>query len=230
MKKLSVLISGAGIAGPAAAFWLQRAGFDTTVVECWPSLRQGGQAVDFRGPVHREILQRMGIWDAIHEQQTHLGDHVMLDPQGSPCATMPSLMFSGEVEILRGDLSQILYDRTHERTEYIFGDTLVGLEERESGVRARFERSKPRTFDLVIGADGLHSRVRTLTFGDEQQFLRHHGYRVAGFTLPNILGLKRTAQTYSEAGGVRAILEHLGLPTAGVRLAPAREPPQAAGC
>jgi 2-polyprenyl-6-methoxyphenol hydroxylase-like FAD-dependent oxidoreductase len=197
MKTRTVLISGAGIAGPALAYCLSRAGIAATVVEAAPALRRGGQAVDFRGPVHRAVLEKMNVWDAIHERQTHLGEHQMLNAEGAVVAHMPALMFSGDVEILRGDLSQLLYERTVDHADYVFGDSIVGLEQTGDGVRVTFQHGSARTFDLVIGADGLHSRVRALTFGEEAAFLRHHGYAIAGFTMPNVLGLRRTAMTYS---------------------------------
>ncbi len=197
MKELSVLISGAGIAGPALAYWLRRAGMTATVVEVSPHLRPGGHAVDFRGPVHRAVLERMDLWDAIHEHQTHQGEHVMLDSHGKPCARMPPLMLSGDVEILRGDLSVLLYERTRDDTEYLFGDAVSSVTDTGSTVNVRFERGRTRNFDLVIGADGLHSRIRALTLGDDLRLLRQYGYTIAGFTMPNILGLARTGVTYS---------------------------------
>ena len=95
MKNNRVLISGAGIAGPAAAWWLTRRGFECTVVERAPSLRTGGQAVDFRGPVHREVLERMNLWDAIHQQRTPGSDLVLIDRRERHVATLPSVMMSG---------------------------------------------------------------------------------------------------------------------------------------
>src|SRR5690349_1774201 len=90
----SVLIAGAGIAGPALASWLAPAGWRVTVVERAPALRDGGQAVDFRGPVHRAVLERMGLWGPIHDQQTHLGAHDLIDRAGATRATLPALMMS----------------------------------------------------------------------------------------------------------------------------------------
>src|SRR5690348_7742351 len=119
-KPVKALISGAGIAGPALAYWLSRRGIETTVVERAPALRTGGQAVDFRGPIHRAVLERMGIWDAIHAERTRPQKLVLLDPRCSPCATLPEAMMAGDVEILRGDLSRILFERTRSAADYRF--------------------------------------------------------------------------------------------------------------
>lgn len=211
MKTKTVLISGASIAGPALAFWLRRYGFEPTVVERAPALREGGQAVDFRGDAQLSVLHRMGILDAICAKQTNMGEQVFVDGHGKTVVTLPAAFMSGDVEIHRGDLSRILYDATRETTEYRFGDSIVSMVEGEKGVAVEFERGPAGTFDLVVGADGLHSGVRALAFGDESRFIRFLGHYVAGFTLPNFLGLHRKGLIYSEPGR-------------GVSVANAREP------
>ncbi len=195
-----VLISGAGVAGPALAFWLARFGFQPTIVERAPALREGGQAVDFRGPVHRDVLERMDLWEAIHEQRTRPSDFLLLDRTGRAHARLPEVMMSGDVEILRGDLCRILYERTRCHTDYRFGDHIRGLEDRGDAVTVAFESGRTEDFDLVIGADGLHSGVRALAFGDESRYLRHRGYRVASFALENPLPEQIGAACYSEPG------------------------------
>jgi 2-polyprenyl-6-methoxyphenol hydroxylase-like FAD-dependent oxidoreductase len=184
MNKPHVLISGAGIAGPALALCLQRHGYATTVVERAPALREGGQAVDFRGPVHREVLERLDLWQAIHAARTDGSTLSLLDPAGRTFATLPEVMMSGDVEILRGDLARILYERTRQHTEYRFGDRITRLAQHEDGVAVEFARGAPARFDLVVGADGLHSGVRALAFAPEARVLRHHGYRIATFAVP----------------------------------------------
>jgi len=200
MTRQRVLISGAGIAGPALAFWLARSDFDVTVVERAPALREGGQAVDFRGPVHREVLERMGLWDAIHQQRTRPCDVILLARHGRRMITLPAVMMSGDVEIRRGDLTRLLYERTAGSVCYRFGDEITGLAEGNAGVTARFSSGGSQTYDLVVGADGLHSRVRALAFGDESRFLVHHGYRLATFSLPDVLEVRDRAFTYTVPG------------------------------
>ncbi|MER6570186.1 FAD-dependent monooxygenase [Streptomyces sp. NPDC001093] len=200
LQGMTVLISGASVAGPALAHWLSGYGCTVTVVEKAPALRGGGFTVDFRGDAHRTVLQRMGIWEEIHHHQTHMGEQVMLDAAGQEQLTLPPEFMSGEVEIFRGDLSRILYERTRQSVEYVFGDSITSLYDCGDGVWAGFERSAPRRFDLVVGADGLHSNVRRLAFGDESRFLHHLGYYVAGFDAPNHLGLDRSARWFNAPG------------------------------
>jgi len=179
MKSTSVLISGASIAGPALAYWLTRYGFDVTVVEKAPALRPGGQAVDFKGETHRTVLARMGILDDVRRARTDGGDGRVVDAAGRTLAVVPGEFNGGEIEIVRGDLARIVYDRTTATTAYVFDDSITSLTETATGVDVTFLRSAPRTFDLVVGADGLHSNVRRLAFGPESGYVRHLGYYYA---------------------------------------------------
>src|SRR3954452_10142254 len=134
VQNRNILISGASIAGPALAYWLRRHGFNPTVIERAPALREGGYAVDFRGTAHLTVLERMGILDEVRRQQTHMGAMTYVDCAGKHLASLPAAIMSGDVEILRGDLSRVLYDPTRESTEYIFGDSITSLTETASGV------------------------------------------------------------------------------------------------
>ncbi|MFG2502684.1 FAD-dependent monooxygenase [Streptomyces sp. NPDC048441] len=215
LAHLNVLISGASIAGPALALWLSRYGARVTVIEKASALRAGGFAVDFRGDVHRTVLRRMGIWDEVHRRQTHMGRQTVVDADDKECVDLPAFMMSGDVEIFRGDLSKILHERTSAGTdsvEYVFGDSIASLTEDSEGVDVTFDHGAPRRFDLVVGADGLHSHTRRLAFGDESRYLHHLGFYVAGFDMPNDLGLDRTARMYSEPGRMAAINNYDGAP------------------
>ncbi|MEU3767182.1 FAD-dependent monooxygenase [Amycolatopsis keratiniphila] len=179
MTNRTVLISGASIAGPALAFWLSRQGYAVTVVERSRELRGGGQAVDFKGATHRAVLQRMGILDEIYRQQTGGLDQTIVDAEGRPLAVLPGEFTGGDVEIRRGDLARILYDRTSSDCEYVFGDSITSLTETPDGVDVTFQREAPRRFDLVFGADGIHSTVRRLVFGPEADYVHHLGHYYA---------------------------------------------------
>lgn len=200
----SVLISGAGIAGPALAFWLARRGFVPTVVERSQAPRIAGHAVDFRG-VSREVLRRMDLLPEIERQATHQGDMHYVDARDRSRAVMPASFASGEVEIMRGDLVHILHEATRDRVEYRFGDAIAALDQDANGVAVQFESGESRRFGLVIGADGQHSRVRRLAFGPERQFLHHLGLYLAVARIPNLLGLHYSGKMFNAPGTILSV-------------------------
>jgi 2-polyprenyl-6-methoxyphenol hydroxylase-like FAD-dependent oxidoreductase len=199
VKNKSVLISGASVAGPALAFWLNRYGFHPTIVERAPALRPGGYAVDFRGASLR-ILERMGLLPEVQRMQTRVGAITIVDRNNKKVASMPDGFTCGELEILRGDLAGIFYQATREMTEYIFDNSIAGMQESDAGVEVLFEQGGRRRFDLVVGADGLHSKVRSLAFGEEAAFVRYLGCYVSIFTIPNYLNLDRSGVYYGTLG------------------------------
>ncbi|PSL52577.1 2-polyprenyl-6-methoxyphenol hydroxylase-like FAD-dependent oxidoreductase [Saccharothrix carnea] len=179
-----VLISGASVAGPALAYWLARHGFEPTVVEIAPALRGGGAAVDFRGETHLTVLERMGVLDRLRELQTGGSPMTFVDERGRTLLHLPADFAGGDVEVLRGDLARVLYEHGGDDVEYVFGDSVAGLTETPDCVDITFSSGARRTFDLVIGADGIHSKVRALVFGPEERFVSHLGYYVASWELP----------------------------------------------
>jgi 2-polyprenyl-6-methoxyphenol hydroxylase-like FAD-dependent oxidoreductase len=206
MGNRTVLISGAGIGGPALAFWLARRGFAPTVVEVAPAPRPGGHAVDLRG-AGRDVVERMGLLDAVRAASADERGFAYVDRRGRWTARMPADAFGGEgmvaeIEIMRGELSRILYEATRARTEYLFGDRITGLSEGEDGVKVTFASGTVRTFDLVVGADGLHSSVRRLVFGPEREFVRHIGGYTAYFTFPDPGGLDHWFLMHNAPGGL----------------------------
>ncbi|GAB3827796.1 FAD-dependent monooxygenase [Kribbella italica] len=193
------LISGASVAGPALAYWLQRFSHTATVIEKAPAPRPGGYAVDFRG-ASLDVLDRMGLRAAVEARATRMGGMDYVNESGKVVARTSETAFSGELEVLRGDLVEILYDATRDGVEYVFSDSITRLSEDADGVLVEFERGAPRRFDLVIGADGLHSTVRRLAFGPEQDFRHDLGYAVSVATVPNHLDLDHTGRLLSLPG------------------------------
>ncbi|HLN70379.1 MAG TPA: FAD-dependent monooxygenase [Streptosporangiaceae bacterium] len=190
MRNRNVLISGAGPAGTTLAYWLRRHGFRPTVVERAPAPRDGGQAVDVRGAAI-EVAGRTGILDEFRRARTATRGMSYVSSTGKRLASLNAafgVIGATDVEIIRGDLARILHQATSD-VEYIFGDSITGICEHADTVEITFERAPARAFDLVVGADGLHSNVRSLAFGPESPFIRHLGLYLAIFTTPNDLGL-----------------------------------------
>ncbi|MGW6919267.1 FAD-dependent monooxygenase [Kitasatospora sp. NPDC054939] len=203
----NVLISGASIAGPALAYWLGRHGFRPTVVEISPALREGGQAVDFRGETHLTVLERMGLLPALRALRTGGSPMRFVDETGRTLLRLPAEFAGGEIEVLRGDLARVLYEHSAPCTEYVFGDSITALHETPTGVRVGFRSGVVRDFDLVIGADGLHSNVRRLAFGPEEDYVSHLGYYAATWRLPDHTypGLGKGSIGYNAPGRLAAV-------------------------
>jgi 2-polyprenyl-6-methoxyphenol hydroxylase-like FAD-dependent oxidoreductase len=212
MSDIKVLISGASIAGPALAHWLHRRGAEVTVVEQAPGLRPGGQAVDARG-VAKEAIRRMGLDAAVRAACTDTAGAYTVDADGNVLQTFSAEDDGGdgyisEIEILRGDFAQVLYDDTRDQVEYIFGDRIAELTQDADGVDVTFASGDRRRFEFVIGADGLHSALRAMVFGPRELFVRHLGMVLAFYTVPNEFGLDRWLLDYQAAGrsaGLRPI-------------------------
>ncbi|MGW1740535.1 FAD-dependent monooxygenase [Nocardia sp. NPDC001965] len=205
----TVLISGASIAGPATAYWLHRYGFHVTVVERASAPRGGGYPIDIRGTA-LGVVERMGILPQL--RTAHIDTHriTFLNPDGSPIASVrPDALVGGvegrDLEVRRGDLTEILYSTVRDEVEFLFEDSVLALREHERGVDVTFRSGTRRTFDLVIGADGLHSNTRSLVFGPEEQFHRYLGYCFAGFTMPNDFGLAHEGVLWNAPGRSAAL-------------------------
>ncbi|WP_222871728.1 FAD-dependent monooxygenase [Nonomuraea sp. PA05] len=199
-----VLVAGASIAGPALAHWLRRRGAEVTVVERAPRLRPGGQAVDARG-VAKEVIGRMGLDAAVRAACTDTAGAHIVDADGQVLETFRADDHGGDgfiadIEILRGDLSQVLYDDTRDGVEYVFGDRIAELGQDADGVDVVFAGGDRRRFDLVIGADGLHSQLRAMVFGPREHFVRHLGLVLAFYSVPNEFGVDRWMIDHQEAG------------------------------
>lgn len=190
MNNKRVLISGAGVAGLVLGYWLKQYGFEPTIVEKYPYLRTGGYKIDLRGAA-LDVLKRMGIYSIISENKTKIARAICIDKDGNEVIQMSTDLLGTrlenvDLEIMRGDLCLIMKEQL-EDVEYLFGDSIKELSENSDGVSVVFEMGEDRTFDLVIGADGLHSVTRNIVFGDESQFSKDMGVCVSVFSIPNFL-------------------------------------------
>ncbi len=184
---MRIAISGAGVAGPTLAYWLQRSGHEPTLIEKAPHFRTGGYVVDFWG-VGYTVAERMGILPELHKAGYSVRELRIVNDRGRKVGgftvdRMRRILKDRFTSLPRGDLAAAIYGTVAGRVETIFGDSISAIEERAADVLVSFTHGGPRSFDLVIGADGLHSAVRGLAFGSEAQFEQQLGYHVAAFAV-----------------------------------------------
>jgi len=239
----TVLIAGAGIAGPVLAYGLDRCGMEPTVMERAAEPRRGGQNVDVRGP-GRVVAARCGIEEAVRGAGTGERGLAFVDATGAVQAEFPATTGdeaaeggdgpTAELEILRGDLAQILYERTRRRVPYRFGNRITALEDDGRRVRVGFEHDREEEFDLVIAADGLNSSTREIAFPGQVD-VRYLGLCLAYFAIARedtdtdwwrwyAAGAGRTISLRPDRHGtMRASLSFLSLSSAPARMGPAAQ-------
>ena len=155
----------------------------------------------------------MGLDEDIRRASIHTVGFSMVDADGAVLGSQRADESNGdgrlaEIEILRGDLAGVLHDATAPDVEYVFGDRVTGLQETPDGVMVTFAHAAPRRVDLLIGADGVHSGVRSLAFGDDPGTVRHLGVYVAYWSAPNHLGLRDWALAHEGpelSAGIRPV-------------------------
>jgi 2-polyprenyl-6-methoxyphenol hydroxylase-like FAD-dependent oxidoreductase len=182
---MRIAVSGAGIAGPALAYWLHRSGHEPTLIEKAPRFRTAGYMVDFWG-LGYTIAERMGVLPEVLKAGYSFKELRLVDDSGRRVGRLSTDVFRRKTNgrfttVARGDLAAAIYRTVEDRVETLFDSDISGIEQCETGVRVTLEDGSARDFDLVVGADGLHSRVRQLAFGPEDQFEKQLGYRVATF-------------------------------------------------
>jgi 2-polyprenyl-6-methoxyphenol hydroxylase-like FAD-dependent oxidoreductase len=182
---MRVVINGAGIAGPSLAYWLRKSGHEALLVEESPRLRSSGYAIDFWG-IGYDIAEKMGLLPRIKELGYQVKEMRFVNRDGRKSGGFPIDIFGRMTngrftELQRSDLAATIYRALDDKVETIFGDSVARIEDEGHRVRVEFDHASPRHADLVIGADGLHSRVRELVFGPEAGFEVALGYQVAAF-------------------------------------------------
>ncbi|MDF0601844.1 FAD-binding domain [Psychromarinibacter sp. C21-152] len=177
-------ISGAGIAGPTLAWWLERAGHAPTLIERAPALRTGGYIIDFWGAGYT-VAERMGLMDRIHARGYRLEELRLVDRHGRRAGGFSADVFHRAtggrfVSLPRGDLAAAIHGDL-QRTETVFGRSVAELAPQDDRVGVTLDDGTAHEFDLLVGADGLHSQVRALGWGPQDRYERTLGYYVAAF-------------------------------------------------
>ncbi len=182
---MKILISGAGIAGPTAAFWLAHFGFKVTLLEKAPHLRTGGYIIDFWGTGF-DVAERMGLLPTILQRGYAVQEVRVVNRHGERKTGFSLGAFAQSLKgrftsIAHGDLVKAIFRALGTDVEMVFGDSIESLTQNDSGVHVHLQHGGDRTFDLLLGADGLHSWTRQLMFGEEPSFERYLGYQAAAF-------------------------------------------------
>jgi len=201
---MRVLISGGGIAGLTLAYWLQRYGIVPTIVEKAANIRRSGYGIDFFGTGY-DVASRMGIIDRLRSQQATFDYVANVNRNGKIVtklnrALMDKIMYGQYLAILHGTLEDALYEALANTVEIRFDRTITDVQQDTQAVHATFDDGTCESFDLLIGADGVHSLTRSLVFGPEKQFTHFLGYEVACYPLADRYNIGHTWKMYSEPG------------------------------
>jgi 2-polyprenyl-6-methoxyphenol hydroxylase-like FAD-dependent oxidoreductase len=203
MVDRSVLVSGGGIAGSTAAYWLEKAGWSVTIVERAADTRSSGNPVDVRGAAVA-IARQMGIWSRLEEAATGVERLVFVDADGRPQATIRTrrrVDRHEEVEVARSDLVGLLFDRAREASLIIRDDSISALHQDVGGIDVEFQRAPSRRFDLVVGADGLGVRPRGTSFPPFRHVRGHRARPCAGRGSAHRAVVQRTGNLLDHASG-----------------------------
>jgi 2-polyprenyl-6-methoxyphenol hydroxylase-like FAD-dependent oxidoreductase len=201
---MRVLISGGGIAGLTLAYWLHQYHITPVVIERANEIRRDGHAIDFFGTGY-DVAERMGLIERLAARQLPFDGFVYVNKHGKPIARMDAALIrafsAGKyMGLMHTTLGEVLYEALEGSVEVRFGRWLVAIESGPDAVVVTFNDGTTESFDLLIGADGVHSATRALVFGPEEQFSRYLGYTIAGYPLVDRYGIGQTVQMYTEPG------------------------------
>ncbi len=202
MDNSRVLIIGAGIAGSTLAYWLARHGFTPTLVERSATMRTGGQAIDVHGR-SLDVVARMGLLDQVRAAETGIRGMDFVDTRGKTLARTTAFSLTGgpmggpDIELMRSDLLNVLLTSARDSGEFIVDDHPVDITDTDTGTSVTFHSGSVREFDLIIGADGINSTTRRLTFEPDTYRIDRLGRYIAIGTIPNFLNYDRWETFYS---------------------------------
>lgn len=201
LNNKNVLISGAGIAGVTLAFWLKKFGFNPTIIEISPTLREGGYAIDFMGAGF-DVAEKMGIIPALEKADLNISEIAFVDKDNNQHGSMnyqkiKQALNNRAFTLLRSDLAKVIYDSLDKETKIIFGDTITEIQQDAEKVQVVLKSGVTRSFDLLVGADGLHSNARNLVFGNESQFEKYYGYYTSSFTTDDFINEGRAFSMFN---------------------------------
>lgn len=181
---MKALICGAGVAGLTLAWQLERSGWEVELVERASGFREGGYMLDFSGAGLR-VVERMGLLPELHRVRYPVTSISYVDDTGRQTSglTLSEKVSAEVVSVMRGDLARLVYDQV--TSPILYGTSVAEVEQSGERVTVRLTDDSAREVDLLVGADGAHSRVRDLVFGPEQCFVRFLDHRVAAFVIEN---------------------------------------------
>jgi 2-polyprenyl-6-methoxyphenol hydroxylase-like FAD-dependent oxidoreductase len=203
MEQRTAIVSGASIAGLSVAYWLRRTGWQVTVVERADSFRDGGQNVDVRG-VARDVLRRMGLFDAVKAKNTTETGTVLVDADGKVTAELPSEGTDGataELEVLRGDLARVVLDHLPDGVDFVYGQTITAVEDRSDAVTVRLADGRALDADLLVVAEGVRSSTRRLLFSGDDVEERDLDVTMVFGTIPRTDGDDDRWRWHNSVGG-----------------------------
>ncbi|GAA2986258.1 FAD-dependent monooxygenase [Streptosporangium longisporum] len=212
---MKILISGGGIAGLTLAHWLHHWGHIAVVAERAPHGRLGGYGIDFFGTGY-DVAAHMGITDRLAAHQLPTDSVCYVDGAGRVTARLERQLLEKVIRgpylaLMHTTLEEALAEAVRDKVEIRYGQHIAAIEQRPSGVGITFAEGRQESFDLLIGADGVHSATRELAFGPEERFARHLGYTMACYPLHDTYGLGPRRVHYSEPGR-QTILYPTGMP------------------